>query len=812
MEFLDTWALRARAACTAVAVCALACAIAASARPAGAASSSVTVTLDVASSLSFSQSCISSGATSLGVVQPDTTATTATGSGACQMSWSSSNDTSRLRMVMSDRTAPAMAKAGNSWSNGKSGNNMMLGIHAYDANIVFGSSEAAQVTRSNDGGSTWVTQTLPTTHWLFDIEPEPGNSDRWVVVGGDGFVASTANGVSSLPGNATWTNHSAALLAAGWPTTADVQGVAVIDATTWMVGGDSGWMARTTNGGTSWTVYQKTGIGEVTDIDRISSTEYVASTGGGGLARTTTSGVNAAAWSEIAPSNGDWQVHTDMVVADATHVYVASRVGAIFRWNGTTFDELPDPNGMASRLQAVASSTAAPATLWVSGDHGITFRSTDSGATWTRQHATSGSTMYAGTAIDGSTAWFGASNNEVVKTTNGGTGWSIVKENATYRAHLSIDADPDDGSIAVSVGGSGAAYRTTNKGGSWTSMPTGVTTNLYDVTYASSQVVWAVGEGGVIIRSTDGGLTWTTQHSTGPALRSVTAVDEQAAWAVGDSGTVLATTNGGATWVAQVSGTSQDLVNVAAISRTKAVFLGGGPRIRRTVDGGATWVAPTTGPNDVWEGLVAQVSGTYYAASYFGRVYRSTDSGDSWTQVGQGSGEDVDLDIAGNTLVMAGFHGNTRRSIDGGVTWTSNGGVGRGLMAIAAVDANSQYDAKNTGSIWDTDESALAANQISDYGGGNTFASGSSTSTFGICLQSLAGATVDAPWVVDGGTCTANDADPWRAVPTAMTNVASSALGVTGTATFVFGARPRADQPSGTYTAGVTFEAIAPAV
>ena len=45
-------------------------------------------------------------------------------------------------------------------------------------------------------------------------------------------------------------------------------------------------------------------------------------------------------------------------------------------------------------------------------------------------------------------------------------------------------------------------------------------------------------------------------------------------------------------------------------------------------------------------------------------------------------------------------------------------------MAITLVDANSQYAAKNTGSIWDTDESAVAANQISDYGGGSNFGSG----------------------------------------------------------------------------------------
>ena len=62
---------------------------------------------------------------------------------------------------------------------------------------------------------------------------------------------------------------------------------------------------------------------------------------------------------------------------------------------------------------------------------------------------------------------------------------------------------------------------------------------------------WAVGEGGLILRTTDGGVNWPPQVSgTGATLRSAFFLEDgQHGWAVGDQGTVLGTSNGGGRWV-----------------------------------------------------------------------------------------------------------------------------------------------------------------------------------------------------------------------------------------------------------------------
>lgn len=74
---------------------------------------------------------------------------------------------------------------------------------------------------------------------------------------------------------------------------------------------------------------------------------------------------------------------------------------------------------------------------------------------------------------------------------------------------------------------------------------------------------WAVGKSGIIIKTEDGGTSWTVQHSpTTKDLADVHFIDAESGWAVGDSGTILHTMNGGARWELQESGTTNHLNSV----------------------------------------------------------------------------------------------------------------------------------------------------------------------------------------------------------------------------------------------------------
>ncbi len=102
------------------------------------------------------------------------------------------------------------------------------------------------------------------------------------------------------------------------------------------------------------------------------------------------------------------------------------------------------------------------------------------------------------------------------------------------------------GSAIFAVGSQGTVL---NYGGSsWTTMSSGTTVDLDGVTGSSATSVWAVGDGGLIRYYN--GSTWTTQGGgvTTQDLKDVWAADASNVFAAGDGGTILRTTNGGGTW------------------------------------------------------------------------------------------------------------------------------------------------------------------------------------------------------------------------------------------------------------------------
>ncbi len=77
---------------------------------------------------------------------------------------------------------------------------------------------------------------------------------------------------------------------------------------------------------------------------------------------------------------------------------------------------------------------------------------------------------------------------------------------------------------------------------------------LFGVATSDPSTVIAVGDFGTILRTTDGGTTWTLQRSgSDNSLLAVCFVNADTGWAVGRRGTILHTIDGGATWVPQSS-------------------------------------------------------------------------------------------------------------------------------------------------------------------------------------------------------------------------------------------------------------------
>ena len=100
---------------------------------------------------------------------------------------------------------------------------------------------------------------------------------------------------------------------------------------------------------------------------------------------------------------------------------------------------------------------------------------------------------------------------------------------------------------------------------------------------------WRIGAPGTILRSTDGGATWTSQRTSVPvALATGSAPARDVCWVVGRSGAVMLSTNG-TTWLLRPFPEAVDLTAVRAVDSKTAVVTTADGRQFSTTDGGATW-------------------------------------------------------------------------------------------------------------------------------------------------------------------------------------------------------------------------------
>jgi photosystem II stability/assembly factor-like uncharacterized protein len=252
--------------------------------------------------------------------------------------------------------------------------------------------------------------------------------------------------------------------------------------------------------------------------------------------------------------------------------------------------------------------------------------------------------------------------------------WEVIDISGVTAANLSGVNFPTT-TEGWAVGAGGVIIHTTDGGATWTTQTSGVATNLTRVAFVSATEGWAVGASGVIIHTTDGGATWTAQTSgVTTQLNGVAFVSATEGWVVGASGVILHTTDGGATWTAQTSGVTTNLTRVTFVSATEGWTVGQSGVILHTTDGGATWTPQTSGITTVLNGVVFVSPTEGWVVGASGVILRTTDGGATWTAQTSGittflSGIASATSPVGLELWTVGQSGVILHTTDGGTTW-----------------------------------------------------------------------------------------------------------------------------------------------
>ena len=204
--------------------------------------------------------------------------------------------------------------------------------------------------------------------------------------------------------------------------------------------------------------------------------------------------------------------------------------------------------------------------------------------------------------------------------------------------------------------------------------PLAIRSLLLDGAAAGSRLV-VVGERGHVLVSTEGGARW--RQAKVPIRALLTAIhmhDERTGWAVGHDAAILRTGDGGETWtlVHRAPEKELPLLDVWFRDGKTGFAVGAYGYFLATRDGGDTWKEHSVGKDDFHlNALVPAGARRLYIAAEAGVVYRSDDSGETWRELpspysgswfaGLAFGEDE--------LLLAGLRGHLFRSEDGGESW-----------------------------------------------------------------------------------------------------------------------------------------------
>ena len=262
--------------------------------------------------------------------------------------------------------------------------------------------------------------------------------------------------------------------------------------------------------------------------------------------------------------------------------------------------------------------------------------------------------------------------------------------------------------------------------------PTGAVLNA--VAFPNASCGWAVGDGGTIVRTTDGGTTWDSQFSpTGRTLLAVCFVDTSDGWAVGASETVLCTHDSGANWAPQTPPSTgpgsapYDLTSVCFADTQHGWAAGTLGMVLVTSDGGSHWTQqPCAGSLSSFAAIACADTSVAVAVGGSGLIVATVNGGHLWTtsQAQGGSASLHGVCMVGRTHAWAVGDGGTIRRWNGSGSWLAqSSATTMTLMSVCFSDAENGWAVGDEGAIvhttdggahWTRQASGLAP--VDDFG------------------------------------------------------------------------------------------------
>lgn len=478
------------------------------------------------------------------------------------------------------------------------------------------------------GGNPWHwLNPLPRGETLNDVGIAPDDANWGYAVGNFGCVMKTTDG------GANWHLKTPPAPADPSLPIPNLYSVSVISASTAWVSGENGYVARTTDYGSSWTLQDSKMDGTVTEVFFLNQWEGWACSNTGKLAYTADGGTTWTLSSDIFPG-----VYFQSLYFTSDSDGFAVATGGVYKTTNGGIDWVMTHTWTGSAAMDVAFMPGNPDIGWAvcfnrSDTGNSAYRTSNHGVTWEPIDIGYGYWSSICMNADG-TVWVAGAGSQPKRLATFADGPAPVVTEMAYAGYSSPNLnalDCSSGSAVLAVGGSGTIVRTANGGTTWTARSSMTQTNFYDVQFLDLRTGYACTDAGKVWKTTNAGVSWTaTSLDAGVLLYELYFLDENTGWAVGAGGRIYKTINGGVDWSQQTTGVTDELLGVRFVDANKGWAVGQNGRLLSTSNGGTSWSASTLGSGYLTDiDFYGTQDGVVVGSG--GAVYVTSNGGTNWS-------------------------------------------------------------------------------------------------------------------------------------------------------------------------------------
>jgi len=193
---------------------------------------------------------------------------------------------------------------------------------------------------------------------------------------------------------------------------------------------------------------------------------------------------------------------------------------------------------------------------------------------------------------------------------------------------------------------------------------------LRAVYFVNSNIGYAVGDHGLILKTTNGGGGFSQQIGTSNNLNSVYFINENIGFAVG-TGTLLKTTDGGNSWVNHSISNNWIFFSVYFTNDSTGFILANNATIFKTTDAGNNWISQPNGTNYNLFSMHFPDPMIGYCVGDFGTVIKTTDGGIEWFDVSTSSLNRLNSVYFTDVIIgyVVGNYSTILKTTNGGITF-----------------------------------------------------------------------------------------------------------------------------------------------